>query len=106
MGVPFTSQFLYGTPQSRDAVARSRRLRASAANGVHGPRWRDEPCTVDLVPRPFISDVRTDQRSDIIVACAPAQQRLHIGLLNREQAVTQLAVGSEPDAVAVQAKRP
>ena len=34
-----------------------------------------------------------------------AQQRLHIGLLNREQAVAQLAVAGQPDAIAVQAER-
>ena len=76
-----------------------------AADRVHRPRRSDKLGGVDFVPDPLLVNVLADGRGDLLIRRAVAQQAANVGLLDREQAIAQLAVAGEPDAVAVQAER-
>jgi radical SAM superfamily enzyme YgiQ (UPF0313 family) len=79
--------------------------RGLSSNRVHRPRRGDEASAVDLVAFPLGGDRGADDAGDLLVGSAAAQQALDVGLLDREQAVAQGAVGGEADAVAVLAER-
>ena len=98
---------------------RTRRGRSRSAKATGAPMSHDQPpieyigrggatnfADVDLVAFPLAGDVAADQRGDLLVGRAGAHQRLHVVLFDGEQAVAQLAVGGQADAVAVQAERP
>src|SRR5262249_60404614 len=61
---------------------------------------------VDLVPLPLGDDVPAYHLPNLLVRRLAAEQTLHVGLVDGEQAVAHLAVGREPDAVAAEAERP
>ena len=57
-------------------------------------------------PSHFSATFRANRGGDLLVGRAGAQQVLHVGLFDGEQAVAQLAVGGQAEAIAVQAERP
>src|SRR5262249_57694012 len=76
------------------------------ADRVHWPGWRNEAGAIDLVTFPFSGHGAADLGGDLFVGGAGAHQALDIVFLNGEEAVSQLAVGSHTDAIAVAAERP
>jgi uncharacterized protein len=78
----------------------------SAADGVHGARRLDEARRVDLVPLPLVAHVPADRLRQGRVVRPAAQEGLDVGLGQREQAVAQLALAGQPQAVAAGAERP
>src|SRR5712671_2764558 len=61
--------------------------RCLTADGIHGPRRRNELRAVDFMPDPFFAYGGTDRVRNLMVRCAIAQQRFHVRLFNREQTV-------------------
>src|SRR5687767_13797521 len=53
------------------------------------------------MPFPFAREVAPYQRRNLFVGGAGSHQRFHVILFDREQAVAQLAISGEPNAVAV-----
>src|SRR5882757_2233353 len=72
----------------------------SAADRAHRAVGLDEVGIVDAVPRRLGPHRRPPGRLDRVVVRAGAQQASQIGLLLREQAAADLAVGGEPSPVA------
>ena len=61
---------------------------------------------VDLMSDPFRPYIRKQRVAEILVGSLAAPQQLpHVRLVNRKQAVAQLAVGRQPDAIAIHAER-
>ena len=77
----------------------------SAADLVHGPLGPDEIVAADAVGRGLGPDAVADQVGDFVVAAAAAEECAGVPLGGREQAVADLALGREPQAVAVAAER-
>src|ERR1017187_7997658 len=71
---------------------------------VHGPRRGHELGGVDFVAFPLAGHVAADQRGDFLVRGPRAHRRLHVVFLYGEQAVPQLAIRGQTEAVAVQAE--
>src|SRR3954468_5720638 len=78
---------------------------ASAADRAHRARRLHEPRLVDAVLELLAPDGLADDPLDLVVARAVAQRRAQVGLVDREQAGAQAAVGGKADAVAVAAER-
>ncbi len=79
--------------------------RTLAADGIHGAGRRYKLCRIDLMPQPFGVNGGANGIANRVVGPAIAKQRPDIGFVDREQAIAQLAVRGQPDAVAVQAER-
>ena len=79
---------------------------ASAADGRHRPGGLQERRVVDAVARRAWPASRPPTVGELVVGGAGAQRRPQVGLLAGEQAVADLAVGGQPDPVAVAAERP
>src|SRR3954469_1455602 len=77
----------------------------SAADRAHRAGRLDEARLVDAVLELLAPDGLADDPLDLVVARAVAQRRAQVGLVDREQARAQAAVGGEVDAVAVAAER-
>src|SRR5579875_1040697 len=77
----------------------------SAADRRHRARGLDEPGLADVVLELLAPDRVPDDARDLGVARPGAQRAAQIGLVQREQAGAQPAIGGEPDAVAVGAER-
>ena len=77
----------------------------SAADLAHRPMGPNEVHLADLVAGPFGADAAFDLGGDVFVGCTRAQQGPQIKLVDCEQAVAQLAFGSQPNPVAVAAER-
>ena len=79
---------------------------ASAADGRHRPVGLEEQRVVDPVAR-ALAAIAATHRSAISSSVAPSRSGgAQVGLLAGEQAVAHLAVGGQPDPVAVAAERP
>src|SRR5436190_1689266 len=78
----------------------------SAADRVHQPLGLDEPRGVDLVPLPLAGDALAEDPGDRVVVGPAAEEGADVGLLEGEEAVAELAVGGQADAVAARAERP
>src|SRR5437660_471158 len=78
----------------------------SASDGVHGPGRRDKLRAVNFVAQPLITYVRANQLGDLVIARAGSQQRFHVCFFDGKKTVTQLAIRSQSQPVAVQAERP
>src|SRR5271157_1461834 len=74
------------------------------ADRMHQSLGLNESGGVDLVPLPLGGDGFTDGADDLFVAGAAAEQAADIGLPEGEQAVAQLAVGSQADPLAAHAE--
>src|SRR5262249_17739909 len=77
----------------------------SPADRVHESFRLDESRCVDLVAFPLGGDAVTDRLADRLIACAASKEAPDVRLLQCEQAVSQLAIGGEPEAVAAHAER-
>src|SRR5579863_2828001 len=77
---------------------------ALPADRVHGARRGNELGGVDLMADPLVFYGPAHGLRDRLIRAAIAEQRAYIGLLDREQAVTELSVGRQADAVAVEAE--
>src|SRR3954447_22555480 len=75
------------------------------ANRAHGARRLDEARLADMVLQLLAPDRVAYQRRQLRVRSAGAQRLAQIGLVHREEARAQLALGSQADAVAVRAER-
>src|SRR5271157_2191236 len=73
-----------------------------ASDRIHGARRGHELGRVDLVAFPLAGQVAADERRNLLVRGARAHQALDVVFLDGEQAVAQLAVCRQPDAVAVE----
>src|ERR1017187_9019908 len=82
------------------------RILTLPADGIHGAGRGHEFRRVDLVAFPFAGDVAAHQRGDLLVRRAGADERLHVVFLDGEEAVAQMAIRGEPQAIAVQAEWP
>src|SRR4051812_39498385 len=95
-------------PPRRSALSRAAPgnvTAASAADGGHRARWLHEAGLVDAVLELLAPDGVADDRLQLVVADAGAQRRAQVGLVDREEAGPQAALGCDPDAVAVAAER-
>src|SRR5215207_8196361 len=77
----------------------------SASDGAHGPRRRAEPGLVDVVLELLSPDRVADDGLEVSVGRPGAHRVPEIRLVHREEASPELAVGREPDAVAIRAER-
>src|SRR5579863_9151436 len=77
---------------------------ALPADRVHGARRGNELGGVDLMADPLVFYGPAHGLRDRFIRAAIAEQRAYIGLLDREQAITELSVGRQADAVAVEAE--
>src|SRR5579883_534394 len=77
-----------------------------AADGVHGARRGYKFRAVDFMADPLFLDGGADGSGNFFVGRAAAQQLLNVGLLDGKEAIAQLAVAGQADAVAVEAERP
>src|SRR6185436_13114974 len=80
--------------------------RRSAADGRHRPGRLEERRVVDAVPGPLRGERRSHRTREVSVRGAAPQRSAQVALLAREEAVAQLAVGGETDAVTGAAERP
>ncbi len=77
------------------------------ADGVHGPVWFYESGRIDLVAFPLAPDVLLDNRSQcILIHRMLTQDRFHVVFSQRKQAMTELAICGQADAVATLAEGP
>src|SRR5262245_18757081 len=80
-------------------------LRHSAADGAHRASGLDEARLVDVMLELLAPDGLAHYVLEVRVGRSGADRPTQVGLVEREQAGAQLAVGGEPDAVAVAAER-
>src|SRR5690348_12966055 len=76
----------------------------SSPDRVHQALRLDEPRRVDLMPLPLARDAPAEGLGDLVVAGAAAEEGADVGLIEGEEAVPELAVGGQADAVAAHAK--
>src|SRR5215470_8358466 len=76
-----------------------------AADEYHGSRWRRETRFVDAMALFLFVHHRADVDSQILVACIFSQQAAQVMVFLAKEASTQLAVGGQPDARTMSAKR-
>ena len=69
----------------------------SAADALHRPRRLDEAGLADVVLQLLAPDGVADDRLELLVARAGAQRLAQVGLVQREEAGAQLALGRQPD---------
>src|SRR3954447_26055996 len=78
---------------------------ALAADGGHRPRGLSEALLADVVLELFAPDRSPDEPLELLVGDPLAQWLAQVGLVEREKACAQLALGSQPHTVAVRAER-
>src|SRR4051794_6425340 len=94
-----------GARRAITGVRRLLRRAALAADRGHGPRGLAEAGFADSVLQLLTPDGVADLLRDLVVGRAGAQQLAQVGLVHGEEACAQLALGRQPDAVAVRAER-
>src|ERR1017187_7306254 len=77
----------------------------SSADATHRARGRNEVWLANVMPGFLAQDDRFEPLAYFIVGIAISKQRAQIVLGHAEQAGADFAVGGEPDAIAMAAKR-
>src|SRR6185437_12360231 len=85
-------------------VDRITRIRLSA-DCIHRPRRRNEFRGINFVTDPLSSHRRANCVGNCLIGAIVAQQSLYVRLLDRKQAIAQLAVAGNSNTVAVHAER-
>src|SRR5262245_59352665 len=84
----------------------SRRKDALAADREHRPFRLYELCRIELMSLPFVGDAPADRSGQRLIVARAAEKGFDIRFGQGEQAITDFAVRSEPEAVATPAKWP
>src|ERR1019366_2018487 len=76
-----------------------------SCESTHLARRGNEVRGVDLMAGPLRPQIPSNRPLEIVIAAAIPQNPAHIRLLDGKQAVAQLAVGRQPQTIAIAAER-